>query len=113
MTWEKRPFQDTVLVKLRARPYHARKHIAARYHEAVEVLVGTALPRSPLAHTLAAEDVMDARRALEEAGVAANEQLLGMSPGANWETKRWPAERYAQLARRAQSLGARVVSGDR
>ena len=30
-------------------------------------------------------------------------------PGANWETKRWPAERFAGLARRAVALGMQVA----
>ena len=37
--------------------------------------------------------------ALAAAGVAADEPLLVVAPGAAWETKRWPAERYAELVR--------------
>src|SRR5216683_991784 len=32
-----------------------------------------------------------------------------MSPGANWETKRWPAERFGDLASRALASGLQVV----
>jgi heptosyltransferase-2 len=37
--------------------------------------------------------------ALASAGVAADEPLLVVAPGAAWETKRWPAESYADLVR--------------
>jgi heptosyltransferase-2 len=109
VTWNKRPLQDTVLVKLRVRPYQARMHIAARYHAAVEELVGRELPRARLQHHLGPSDVEEARAVLKAAGVEDVSSLLGISPGANWETKRWPAERYAELARRSQMLGAHVV----
>ena len=35
--------------------------------------------------------------------------MIGMSPGASWETKRWPAERFGALASRAADLGFQVV----
>lgn len=35
---------------------------------------------------------------LADAGVGADERLLVLAPGAAWETKRWPAERFAELA---------------
>jgi len=35
---------------------------------------------------------------LAAAGVQAHERLLLLAPGAAWETKRWPAERFAELA---------------
>ncbi len=110
VTWHKRPLLDTVLVKLRLRPYHAKKHISARYHDAVEALVGQPVPRGRLALHLAQQDVVTADRVLQDAGVTATQPLLGMSPGANWATKRWPLERYTQLAVHAvEHLGARVV----
>jgi heptosyltransferase-2 len=36
--------------------------------------------------------------ALAAAGVTADERLLLLAPGAAWPTKRWPAERFAELA---------------
>ncbi|MBI5497810.1 MAG: glycosyltransferase family 9 protein [Deltaproteobacteria bacterium] len=109
VTWHKRPLADTVLVKLRARPYRAAMHISARYHLAVERLVGRALPRGQLSLHVADDARARAAALLADAGVREGEIIVGMSPGANWETKRWPAERYAGLARRAGALGWRAI----
>jgi lipopolysaccharide heptosyltransferase II len=42
-------------------------------------------------------------------GLHPGQPLVGISPGANWETKRWPAERFAGLARRALAAGLQVA----
>jgi heptosyltransferase-2 len=47
--------------------------------------------------------------ALRGHGLDPERPLLGISPGANWETKRWPAERFAGLARRALAAGLQVA----
>lgn len=109
VVWEKRPWQDTVPVKLRLRPYHARMHISARYHRAVEELVGRTLPRGTLHHGLPPDGPQRAAELLVAHGVSLDVPVVGMSPGANWATKRWPLERYAELAARAQRWGAQVV----
>ncbi len=36
----------------------------------------------------------------EQASLPSGAKLIGIHPGAAWETKRWPAERFAQLSRR-------------
>jgi heptosyltransferase-2 len=36
---------------------------------------------------------------LRSSGVADGDRLVGIHPGSVWPTKRWPAERYAELAR--------------
>jgi len=40
------------------------------------------------------------RRMLEEGGLAAGTPYLLMAPGTRWETKIWPAEHFAEVARR-------------
>ena len=37
-------------------------------------------------------------RILEQAGVNANDRIVALNPGGNWNPKRWPAERFAELA---------------
>ncbi len=108
--WTKRPWIDNVTVRmLRARPYRAAMPIADRYHRAVEALVGRELPRGELHHHLGPDDVPAAKRALAAAGVDLAKPIVGMSPGANWETKRWPIERYGEIARRSLAHGHQVV----
>lgn len=66
-------------------------------------------PPSPELVAGAAESAAVAE-VLRAAGVTDDEPLLVLAPGAAWETKRWPAERFAELARAlAPRTGARVV----
>jgi heptosyltransferase-2 len=109
VVWHKRDFRDTLPVKLALRPYHASMLFADRYHAAVEELVGRSLPRGRLQYFLGPDDVAEADRVMRACGLDPARPLLGLSPGANWETKRWPAERFAGLARRALASGMQVA----
>ena len=42
----------------------------------------------------------NARRLLQERGLAESQSFLVLHPGANWPHKRWPPERFAELAER-------------
>lgn len=59
-----------------------------------------AIPRPAPAPELVADPGAAASLAtkLTERGVGSHERLLLLAPGAAWETKRWPAERFAELA---------------
>lgn len=48
-------------------------------------------------------------RRLREAGVEEGRPVVGVHPGSAWPTKRWPAERFAELCRRLEGEGARAV----
>ena len=109
VVWHKRDFRDTLPVKLALRPYHASMLFCDRYHKAVEELVGRALPHGRLRYFLGPDDVAEAERVLRASGIDLGRPLFGLSPGANWETKRWPAERFAGLARRALAAGVQVA----
>ena len=116
VVWVKRDARDTLPVKLALRPYHAQMLFADRYHAAVEEAVGRKLPRGELRAIAGAEDISRARQLLVQQGIdsgannpAGARPLIGMSPGANWATKRWPAGRYGELARRALERGWDVV----
>ncbi len=108
VVWHKRDFRDTLPVKLALRPYHASMLFADRYHAAVEELVGATLPKGRLQYFLGPGDRAAAGEALRAAGLDPARPLLGLSPGANWATKRWPVERFAGLARRALARGYQV-----
>jgi heptosyltransferase-2 len=118
VVWEKRDWRDTLPVKLGLRPWRAGRLFCDRYHDAVEQLVGRRLPRGRLQAFLGPGDAASAAEVLRGAGVRFDtfgnqlrptQPLLGLSPGANWATKRWPAERYAELARRALAAGLQVA----
>ena len=109
VVWHKRDFRDTLPVKLALRPYRASMRFAERYHAAVEELVGRALPLGKLRYFLGREDLEIADGLLRSHGLDPLRPLLGLSPGANWETKGWPAERFAGIARRALGAGLQVA----
>ncbi len=46
---------------------------------------------------------------LSSVGIAPAARLAGVHPGAAWATKRWPAERFAELCRRLKSEGLTPV----
>jgi heptosyltransferase-2 len=55
----------------------------------------------------AARAAMDRR--LAEAGIPAGAAVVGVHPGSAWPTKRWLPERFAELCRRFEANGERVV----
>ena len=109
VTWTKRPWRDNVPVRMGWRPYAAQMPIADRYHAAVEKLVGRKLPAGKLRHFVGATESATAEAAMRAAGLDVGKPILGMSPGANWETKRWPLERYVEIAKRADGAGMQIV----
>ncbi|HEX4803460.1 MAG TPA: glycosyltransferase family 9 protein [Myxococcaceae bacterium] len=109
VVWHKRDFHETISVKLGFRTYRAPMHLADRYHAAVERLVGRPLARGELHYFLGPDDSRLAGEVLVGAGVDLDRPMIGISPGANWSTKRWPAPRFGELARQAMSAGYQVV----
>ncbi|OGQ89099.1 MAG: hypothetical protein A2289_22800, partial [Deltaproteobacteria bacterium RIFOXYA12_FULL_58_15] len=114
--WHKRPFWHGVAVRLRLTTYKATMHIAARYHQAAEQLVGSyanegpqELPRCGLGLWISPEDQQGAERRLQRAGLDLEQPIVGIAPGAMWATKRWPTERSAELAKTAIDAGLQVV----
>ena len=109
VVWHKRELSETLAVKLGLRTYRAPMHFADRFHLAVEKLVGRPLDRGELRYFLGPDDQRIADKRLREAGVDSTRPIMGISPGANWETKRWPAARFGELAKRAIDAGYQVV----
>jgi len=106
--WTKRPLAQELAVRLLRRPYRAEMHIAARYHLAVEQLVGRNLERAPLSLGLDPDAVQAIDARLTQRGLGAR-PLVGLAPGAMWPTKRWPLERFVALAERIVAAGADLV----
>jgi lipopolysaccharide heptosyltransferase II len=109
VVWHKRDFRDTVPVKLALRPYHASMLFADRYHAAVEQLVGRPLEKGRLQYFPGPGDRASGDAILRDAGIDPERPILGLSPGANWQTKRWPADRFGDLAARAIAAKLQVV----
>lgn len=78
-------------------PRPAHGHEVVRNHELVK-LVDTQAP-VPKEFTLRVEPGMrqEAVQAFARAGVGDSDTLVGLVPGSQWGTKRWPAEHFAAL----------------
>lgn len=108
--WHKRPWRDEIPVRLGWRPYHSHKPFSDRMHDAVEQLVGQGtLPHGQLRIWCSDRDMRAARDLLVQHGIDLHRPILGIAPGARWETKRWPVTRFAELAARAAQHGIQVV----
>ena len=53
---------------------------------------------------------LEARRLLQEQGLAEGQAFLVLHPGANWPHKRWPPERFAELAARVSQQRHEVIA---
>lgn len=85
------------------------KHQVDRYLDVLVPLGIAGAPRIPALRTRPADDEA-VQRMFEERGVAANAMLVGLFPGASQPHRRWPLERFADLASRLeQNDGARIV----
>jgi len=108
-SYVKRDSLDSARVRLLRRPYRASRKIVERYLDALEPL-GIAHPYARPRFHLDSRSRERARRMLTEAGLAGR-RLLVLAPGSVWDTKRWPAERFGELARRlASEAGMSVVA---
>lgn len=88
----------------RARP--PREHLSRRAWRVVAPVVGERDVPPPALPPGAADRWPDAARAL---GLARDASFVVLAPGAGWDGKRWPAERYAALASRLRARGWQVV----
>ena len=80
--------------------HHARPRTlsATGFHLASVAALGWAAPpRVPRLH-IEPTRRDEAHRALARMGVPEGSRLVGFHPGARWETRRWPAGRFAALA---------------
>jgi ADP-heptose:LPS heptosyltransferase len=85
---------------------YPRTQSAVGFHLASLTALGwPAGGRTPRLH-VGEERRAEARAALAALGVPADARLVGFHPGARWPTRRWPQERF-------QDLAARLLSVDR
>lgn len=88
-------------------PYVSEGSVVEHLLSAVASLGATADPFPRI--YLRDEEREEAARVLAEAGVARGTRFAALSPGANWEYRRWPAERHAELSRRLRVDGVPSV----
>ena len=108
--WHKRTWALSVRVRLLHRPFRHPTRMALRYHQAVESLVGHVLPESPMQCFLAPHAQREAENLAAKLGLLITQtRWVGMSPGAMWLTKRWPADYFRALAVKLGEAGYSVL----
>lgn len=108
--WTSRPWGDNLPVRLGLRPYRAQMPIAQRYHQAAEGLVGRRLPPGPLQLRVPPSVQVAADALLAQHDLHSDRRaLVAIAPGAVWATKRWPVDRFAEVARHAAEAGCCVA----
>jgi len=100
-SYRKRELADTVRVRFLRRPFRASRLLVRRYLDALRPL-GVEVPvRAPALYV--GERDAAAGAALRERAGAPDGRFVAMVPGSVWATKRWPAERFAEVASRVAS----------
>ncbi len=95
-------------VRVLKRPHRASRKTVERYLECLTALGVAASYRRPR-YYLAEEHAAWAERFVERHGLRPR-GFVAIAPGAVWPTKRWPADRYAEVARHlAKTTGLRAV----
>jgi len=107
-SYRKRELADAVGVRLLKRPFRARKLLVRRYLDSLAPL-GIEAPTSAPRLYVADSDATAGRALLDRLLLGAD-RYAAVVPGSVWATKRWPAERFAELAARLFSeMGLHVV----
>ncbi len=106
--YHKRELRDAVRVRLLRRPFRASKLLVQRYLDALVPLGIDAPYTRPRLHVSDRDDEVG-RATLSGLGVGSDAYAV-LVPGSIWATKRWPAERFAELATSVvRELGLRAV----
>ncbi len=107
--WHNRSSLDNIAIALGLKSYRAPAPTADLFHRAVEKLVGRELPRGRMHYAPGPGDVSQARDMLKEAGADFSRPIIGMAAGANWATKRWPAEYFRELVGMLLNQGYQIA----
>ena len=88
-------------------PYDLDLHVSDRYLAVSAAAGAPARVREPRLIP-APSDLATVDARLESAG-ASGAVLVGLNPGAGWENRRWPADRFIELGRRLIEDGCRIA----
>jgi len=87
---------------------HSKGHVVERYLDVIRGLTGRISEiRFPIHITT--EEIEQAIKIAQEAGLAAKTPYVILAPGTNWRTKCWPTEHYAALSDQLHQAGFGAV----
>ncbi len=108
--YKKRHLRRWALTKFKWIPFHPI-HTVDLYLRALAPLgINPIKDKTPRLY-LKEEERERARELLHQEGYGGG-KLIGISPGARWEKKRWPMERFAQVGRELAKEGEVILFGD-
>lgn len=107
--WHKRQLAQTLRMRLGDGRYIPCVHVTKRYHTAVERLVGRPLPSVPLRYGVAQQDLKRMATLLKQLQQGPTRGFVGVSPGAQWQSKRWPEQSFVLLAQRLVRMGYTIL----
>ena len=105
-----RSLWESSSVRLGWTRHEPKGKIVEDHHLIIDAIIGQKVPRESLCFEVSDAQRTAAKERLSKAGFDFEQKTLGISPGANWVTKRWPAERFAEIAKRAQAMGYQVLT---
>jgi ADP-heptose:LPS heptosyltransferase len=97
-------------VRLGWAKHKPQTHIVEAHHEIMDSVVGRQVKREKIQFHVSSTQMKAAQVRLEQAQFDFTKPTLGMSPGANWYTKRWPIENFVEIAKRAHASGLQILA---
>ncbi len=105
-----RSIWESTSVRLGWARHEPKSQIVEDHHQVIDAVVGHKVPRETIQFEVSPNQKALARDRLVKAGFNFEQKTLGISPGANWFTKRWPAEKFSEIAKRAKAKGFQVLT---
>jgi hypothetical protein len=84
--------------------HQPKSKIVEDHHRVMDSVVGHRLDREKIHFQVSPQQKAAAQARLHQAGFNFKQKTLGISPGANWFTKRWSSERFSEVAKRAKTF---------
>lgn len=97
-------------VRLGWAKHEPQVQIAEAHHEIIDHVVGQPVQREKIQFHVSSAQIKAAQQRLKQAQFDFTKPTLGMSPGANWYTKRWPIENFVEIAKRAHASGLQILA---
>jgi heptosyltransferase-2 len=109
VAWHKRDLSQTLGQRLGGARAVGKQQMVARYHAAVQRLTGATLCAQPLRYQVPEAAQAQADAYLEAQNIDLSRPLVGISPGAQWATKRWPVAYFAEVISWLQARHVQVI----
>jgi len=100
---EDRPRENAARWLFTERVPTSRAHVIEQGIEVANAILGESLPFTP--------PLLPTDAVAEQEAAALEQPFVLLSPGAGWGAKRWPVDRYADVARQLQGYGVVVNAG--